>query len=124
MNEPEIAVGCFVIAGSQAAGALELVEAAFHPVSEGVGDAVDEDWFFPVGPSGDDWSATTPGNYTANVIAVVATVGDEHSGLGKIVIDERVEPFEVGDFATTYLRPDRQSVSVGNEVDFGREATF
>ena len=36
---------------------------------------------------------------------------------GKIVIDERVEPFEVGDFATTYLRPDRQSVSVGNEVD-------
>ena len=58
------------------------------------------------------------------MIAVVAPVGDEHSGFRKVIIDQRIEPLEVGDFAATYLRPDRQSVSVGNEVDLGREATF
>ena len=74
MNESEIAVGCFVVACSQAAGAFELVEAAFCPVSECVGDAVDEYQFFSVGLSGNDRSAATPDNYSANVIAVVATV--------------------------------------------------
>lgn len=58
------------------------------------------------------------------MIAVVAPVSDEHSGFWKIIVDQCIEPFEVRNLAATYFCPDRQSVSVGNEVDLGREATF
>lgn len=124
MNEAEIAGGCFVVAHCQTAGALELVEAAIHPVSQGVGDAIYKDRFFPIDLTGNDGGATTLGNDIANVVAVVATVGNEHLGFEKVVIHERIEPFEIKDFPTTHLRPDRQSVSIRNEVDLGREATF
>ena len=60
----------------------------------------------------------------AYVITVVAAIRDENPRFRKIAIDEYIESLEVGNFAATYLRPDRQSVSVGNEVDLGREATF
>ncbi len=115
---------CFVVARCQASGALELVEAALHPVSQGVCDAINKDRFFPIDLAGNDGRATTLSNDTTNVIAVVATVGNEHPGSWKIVINERIKPFEVRDFAATYLRPDRQSMCIGNEVDLGREATF
>ena len=57
------------------------------------------------------------------MIAVVTAVSDKHFGFGKIVVNECIEAFEVRGLTTAYLRPDRQSVSVCNEVDFGREAT-
>jgi hypothetical protein len=124
LNEAEIACGCFVVACRQSAGAFEFVEAALDPVSQSVGDGVDEDWFFAIDLAGYDRCTAALINDTADVITVVAPVGDEHSGFGQIGIDQRIEPFEVRHFATAYLRPDRQSVSVGNEVDLGREATL
>ena len=124
MNEAEIAVSGLVVAGCQAAGAFQLVEAALHSVSEGVGDGIDRNSLFPVDLAGDDGSATTPCDHRADVIAVIATVGNEHPGFRQVLIDQCIEAFEVGNFAAAYLRPDRQSVSVGNEVDLGREATF
>lgn len=39
----------------------------------------------------------------------------------QIVIEQRIKAFEVRDITAAYLRPDRQSVSVGDEVDLGRE---
>ena len=58
------------------------------------------------------------------MITVVATVSEKHFGGGQVLIDQGVKAFEIRDFTSTYFRPDRQSVSVGNEVDLGREATF
>lgn len=124
MNEAETAGGCFVVAGRQTAGAFELVEAALDSVSQSIGDGVDEDRLFAIDLAGYDRSAAPLIDDTTDVIAVVAPIGDEHFDFGQIIIDQRVELFEVGHFATAYLRPDRQSVSVGNEVDLGREATF
>lgn len=95
MNEAEIAGGGFVVAGRQTAGAFELVEAALDPVPQGVGDGLDEDWFFAIDLAGDDRRATALFDDTADVTAVVATVGNEHFGFGKIVIHERIEAFEV-----------------------------
>ena len=124
MNEAEVAGSGFIVACSKTTGAFELVEASLHPVSQGVGNAVDEDLLLAIDLARNDGRAATPGNHVADMIAVIATVGDEHFGFGKIVINKCIEAFEVGDFTTAYLRPDRQSVSVGNEVDLGREATF
>jgi hypothetical protein len=124
VNEAEVAFCGFVIACSEAAGAFELVEASLHPVSQGVCNTIDEDGLLAIGLAGNDRCSATPGNHLPDVIAVIAAVGNEHPGRRKVVIHEHVEAFEVGDFTTAYLRPDRQSVSVGNEVDFGREATF
>lgn len=81
-------------AKSNTAGALELIEVAYRPVSVIVGDTVDEDWFFPIGPPGDDWSATKPGNYTANVIAIVATVGDDTLASGRSSSPSASNPFK------------------------------
>jgi hypothetical protein len=58
------------------------------------------------------------------MVAVVAPVGQEHASRRQIIVDQRIEALEVGDLAAGYFRPDREAVSVGNEVDFGREATF
>lgn len=60
----------------------------------------------------------------SDMIAVIASVGQEHASLGQIIVDQCIEAFEVGDLTAGYFRPDREAVSVGNEVDFGREATF
>jgi hypothetical protein len=124
MNEAEIACGSFVVARRQTARAFELVEAALDPVPQCVGDGLEEDGFFAIDLAGYDRGAPALSDDRTDVIAVVAPVGDEHSGFGQIGIDQRIEPFEVGHFTTAYLRPDRQSVSVGNEVDLGREATL
>ena len=109
MNEAEIAGGCFVVARCQTAGALEVVEAALHPVSQGVCDAINKDGFFPIDLAWNDGGTATLSNDTTNVIAVVATVGNEHSGFGKIVINERIEPFESAE-----LSSDRRNVSRSN----------
>lgn len=124
MNETEIAGGSFVVAGGQTTGTFELVEAAFDTVPQGICDGIDKDGFLAVDLAGYDGRSATLPDDTSNAIAVVATVCDEHPGLGKFIIDQHVEAFEVGDLTASYFRPDRQSVSVGNEVDLGREATF
>ena len=36
----------------------------------------------------------------------------------------QVFPCEIGDLSACHFRPDREALSVRNEVDFGREATF
>ena len=55
---------------------------------------------------------------------VITAVCQEHASRWQVIIDQNIEALEVGDLAAGYLRPDREAVSVGNEVDFGREATF
>ncbi len=124
MDESEVACCCFIVARGEAAGAFELVEAALDPVPQGVGDCLDEDRFFTVDLARYDRCTATLLDDMANVVAIVAAVGDEHSGFRKILIDQCIETLEVGHFAAAYLRSDRQSVSVGNEMDLGRKATF
>ena len=58
------------------------------------------------------------------MITVIAPVGQEHASRWQIIIDQNIEALEVGDLTAGHFRPDREAVSVGNEVDLGREATF
>lgn len=82
------------------------------------------DGFFAVGFGRDHRSSATLGYRVADMVAVISSVGQEHPSGWQIIIDQNVEAFEVGDLTARYFRPDREAVSVGNEVDFGRETTF
>ena len=82
------------------------------------------DWLFAVCLCRDHRRSAALGDRFADVVAVITPVGQEHMGRRQIIIDQRIEAFEVGDLAAGHFRPDREAVSVGNEVDFGREATF
>lgn len=93
MNEAKVTGGRFVVARCQTAGAFELVEAAFDPAPQGVGDGIDEDRLFAIDLARYDRCAAPLFDRTANVITVVATIRDENLRFGKIVIDQRIEPF-------------------------------
>ena len=82
------------------------------------------DRLFAVGLGRDHGCSTALGDRFADMIAVVSPVGQEHASRWQIIIDQRIEALEVGDFTAGHFRPDREAVSVGNEVDLGREATF
>ena len=82
------------------------------------------DGFFAIGLGLNHVSATALCNRVADVVAVIAPVGQEHASRWQVIIDQRIEALEVRYFTSRYFRPDREPVSVGNEVDLGREATF
>lgn len=124
MNEAEVTCCGFVVPGGEASGAFELVEAALDAVSEGVGDAVDADGLLSIGLAGDDRRSAALADHVADAVAVISLVGDDHLGRWQVLVDEGVEALEVGDLAAAHLRPDREAVSVGNEVNLGRETTF
>ena len=124
VNETEIDGGYCVVAHRQTAAAFELVQAAFDPVPHSICDGIDEDQLLVVEFAGDDGRAVALFDDTADMTAVVATVGDEHLGLGKVVIVQHVAAFEIGDIAAASFRLDWQSINNGNEADIGREATF
>lgn len=82
------------------------------------------DGFFAVGLGRDDRCSATLGDCFADMIAVVSPVSQEHASGWQIIINQRIEALEVGHLSAGHFRPDREAVSVGNEVDLGREATF
>ena len=82
------------------------------------------DRFFAISFGRDYRCSATVGNRFADMITVMTAICQEHAGCRQIIIDQNIEALEVGDLAAGYFRPNRQAVSVGNELDFGREATF
>ena len=82
------------------------------------------DRLFAVDLGRDHGRSATFGNGISDMIAVIAAISQEHASGWQVIIDQSIKAFEVGDFAAGYFRPDRQAENVGNEVDFGREATF
>ena len=82
------------------------------------------DWRFAVGFGRDHRCPAAPRNRAADMVAVIAAIGQKHAGRRQVIIDQRIKSLEVGYFAAGHFRSDRQAESVGNEVDFGRKATF
>lgn len=81
-------------------------------------------WRFAVGLGGDDHRPAARFDGASDMVAVIAAIGQKHAGHRQVIIDQRIKSLEVGYLAAGYFRPDRESISVGNEVDFGRKATF
>ena len=82
------------------------------------------DWRFAVGFGRDDRRPAARFDGGADMVAVIAPIGQKHAGHRQVIINQRIKSLEVGHFAAGHFRPDRQAESIGNEVDFGRKATF
>ena len=93
-------------------------------MSQGVCYRVQRDWLFTVCLSRDHGSSTALGDRVPDMITVIASIRQEHFGAWQVVIHKSIKAFEVGDLSTGYFRSYREAVSVGNEMDFGCEATF
>ena len=82
------------------------------------------DRLFAIGLGRDHWCSATLGDRCPDMIAVITPVSQEHARRRQVIVDQSIEAFEVRYFTSRYFRPDREAVSVGNEVDLGREAAF
>ncbi len=59
-----------------------------------------------------------------DVVAVLALISLEDAGRWQFTIDQRVEALDVGDLGAGHFCSGKVAVSVGNAVEFGREAAF
>ena len=124
MNEAEVACGCFVISGGQASGAFELVEAPFDLVAQGIDGAIDRDLLLAVRTCRNDRRTAASCHRFPDSIGIVALVSDDHLCLWRVLIQQGIEPFVVGHFATADLGPQGQALGVGDQMNLGREATL
>ena len=124
MDEAEIAVGGFVISGSEPPGVLELVEAALDHVPQGVDGGIDRDLNEAVPLGRDHRKAAAPHHVEPNEISIVALVGQEHFGCRSVCVHDRLIALEVGDFTAGEGDRYGQAHRIDAEMDLGREATF
>jgi hypothetical protein len=93
-------------------------------VSQSICDGIKLDWDFAICLAWNDRRSATVGDCCSDVVTVIAAVSQKYFGIRQIIINQSIKALEIRDLAAGYLSPDRKSVSVGNEVDFGRKATF
>jgi len=93
-------------------------------ISECIGHCSNIYRHFTIGFASNDRRSTTADNRITDVIAIITAVCKKYFCIWEVIINQCIKAFEVRYLTATYFRPDRQSMSVGNEVDFGREATF
>lgn len=123
MDEASIAVCGFVVTGGEATRVLQLIEAALNAVSQRIDVVVDDDRVLARASAGDDGGAFVLREQSADAIGIVALVGDQDFRR-HLRVDDEIEALVVRDFAAGDFRGDRETLRVGAEVDFGREATF
>jgi hypothetical protein len=124
VDEAEEAGGSFVVAGGEAAGVLQPVEAALDPVAESVSIVIDRFLLQAMAPAWDGGSSAGRRNAVPDRIGVIALVGHQHLGGRQIGVAQGVVSRIVRDLARRQFGLHRQAVTIGPEVDFGREATF
>ncbi len=124
MDEAEVAIGGFVVAGCQPPGVLELVEASFDHVAQGIDGGIDGQLDQPVALGGDHGGAAAPFHIFANEVSVIALVSQQHFGRWPIGIHDRHISLEVGSFTPGQRHRYGQAQRIDAEMDLGRKATF
>ena len=124
MDEAEVAVGSFVVAGCEPPGILELVKAAFDHVAQGIDCGIDRQLDEAVALGRDHCGAAAPLHIFANEVSIIALVGEQHLGRWSIGIHHRHIALEVADFTACQRHRYGQAQRIDAEMDFGREATF
>jgi hypothetical protein len=122
--EAEVAVGGFVVSGCQPSGILELVEAAFDHVAQGIDGGVDGKLDEPVALGRDHRRAAAPLHIFANEVSIIAFVGQQHLGRRPVCVHDRQIAFVIGDFAAGQGEGYGQAQRIDAEMDLGRKATF
>ena len=124
MYEAEVAVGSFVVAGSQSPGIFELVEAAFDHVAQGIDCGIDGKLDQPVPFGRDHRDAAAPFHVVANEVGIITLVGEEHPGRWPMGVHDRPIALVVGDFTARQSKGYGQAQRIDAEMDLGRKATF
>ena len=124
MDEAEVAVSSFVVAGCKSPGVFELVEAAFDHVAQGIDGGIDRQLHQPVPLGRDDSDAAALFHIFANEVSVIAFVGEQHLGCWPVGIHDRQIAFIIGDFASGQGKSYGQAHRIDAQMDLGRKATF
>ena len=123
MDEAEIAVGGFIIAGGQPSGIFQFVEAAFDHVTQGIDCRIDGQLDQPVPLCRDHGCAAAPLHIFANEVSIIAFVAKQHRGCWSIGIHDRHISLEVAHFSAGQCDGYGQAQRIDVEMDFGRETT-
>ena len=70
------------------------------------------DGFFAISLGWDHWCSAALEDRCPDMIAFITPVGQEHASRWQVIIDQRIQAFEVGYFTSRKFRPDREAVSV------------
>ena len=124
MNEPEITFGGFIVSGSQPSRTFEFVEAAFNLVSQGIEEAINRDGLPAVRPARNDRNSTLAGDGFANMVRVIAAIGEEYFRWRQVSIRQQVKALIVGNFTSADLSLHGQTKTIGDQMYLGRETTF
>lgn len=124
MDEAEIAIGGFIVAGCQPSGILELVEAALDHVAQGIDRGIDRQLDQAVSLGRDHGDAAAPLHIFANEVSIIALVGKQHLRRWPIGIHDWQISLEVGSFSPGQRHRYGQAQRIDAEMDLGRKATF
>ena len=123
MDEAEECIGEFVVASGNTASILETIEASFDTIAQGIDGAVDRDLHTPIFLGWNHRHTATLFDIGTNGITVVAAVGEQHLGIGRVSIHQRFVAFDIMRFARRERGADREAFRIRAEMDFGREPT-
>lgn len=123
VDEPEEAFGGLEVAGGDAAGVLEFVEAALDEVAQAVEDTVYGHTQLAGLAHRDDRYDVARFHGFANLVRVIAAVGEENGWFRHVVVHDQVEAQIVRCLPRRDVGPHGEARAVDPEVDLGREAT-
>jgi hypothetical protein len=123
VDEPQEALCGFVVAGGDAAGVLQLVEAALDEVAQPVEGAIHGDTELAGLAHGDDRHNVARFHCFANLVRVIAAIRQQDARFRQVVVHDQIEAQIVRCLARRDVRPHREPCAVDAEVDLGREAT-
>lgn len=123
VDEAEVAFGGLVIAGGNAAGVLELVEAPLDEIAQAIEGPIHDD----AQPAGlahwDHRDDVARLHRFANLVGVIASICDQHSRRGQIIVHDQVKASIVRCLTRCDVRPHGQACAIDAEMDLGRKAT-
>lgn len=123
VDETEVAFGGLVIAGGNAAGILELVEAPLDEIAQTVEGSVHDDAKLARLAHRDHRDDVARLHRFANLVGVIASICKQHSRRGQAIVHDQVKTPIIRCLTRRYVRPHGQACAVDEEMDLGRKPT-
>jgi hypothetical protein len=123
VDEAQEALRGFVVAGGDAAGVFELVEASLDEVALPVKATVHSHAQLAGLAHRDHRHDVARLHDLSNLVRVIAAIRQQDGGLRQVVVLDEVEAQIVRCLARRDVRPHGQACAIDAEVDLGREAT-
>jgi hypothetical protein len=121
VDEAEECFGELVVAGGNAAGILETIEASFNVIAQRIDGLVNRDLHAPILFRRNDRDATAAFDIGANDISIVPAISQQHLGIGRVFIHQRLAALDGMRFARSDRGVDREAFRVRATMDFCRE---